>query len=277
MRQVDRSEVEVLASGYRLAEAPRVAEDGSIFHTDAMGGGVYRWHEGQCEEVIPKRRGVGGLALHADGGVIIGGRDLLHVAPNGIQRTVWVLPDGVVGLNDLCALADGSVLVGALRWSFITDEADGERTPGEFWRIGPAGERPAVVIPGIVWVNGCGVDLDRGRTYACDYDSGTVWVLDSDGVRMFAEVPGGEADGLAVDHEGGVWVATAKGGTVVRLHPDDGSVIDGLAVGGTVTSVAFDGADQMVLTTAATSRDDLGALLRLPAPVPGPRHLVATI
>jgi sugar lactone lactonase YvrE len=276
MRSVDRSELEVLASGYRLAEAPRVADDGSIFYTDAMGGGVFRWHDGAVDVVIPERRGVGGLALHTDGGVVVGGRSLIHVGADGSQRTVWELPDGVVGLNDLCALADGSLLVGCLRWSFIAGDDDQERTPGEFWQVGPSGVGDPV-IPGIVWVNGCGVDVERARTYACDYDSGTVWVLDGAGLRVFAEIPGGEADGLAVDHEGGVWVATALGGTVVRLDPDDGTIVDGLSLGGAVTSVAFDGADAMILTTAGTSRDDPGALLRLPAPVPGARHLLATV
>jgi sugar lactone lactonase YvrE len=276
MREVDPSKVEVLASGYRLAEAPRVADDGAIFYTDAMGGGVFRWHEGTVEVVVPERRGVGGLALHTDGGVVVGGRSLIHLARDGTQRQVWELPDGVVGLNDLCALADGSLLVGCLRWSFIAGGPEQERVPGEFWQVWSP-DRAEAVVPGVVWVNGCGVDVDRDRTYACDYDSGTVWLLDPSGCRVFARIPGGEADGLAVDHEGGVWVATALGGTVVRLSPDDASIVDGLSLGGAVTSVAFDGGDAMILTTAGTSRDEPGQLLRLPAPVPGPRHLLTTI
>jgi sugar lactone lactonase YvrE len=276
MREVDRSELEVLASGYRLAEAPRVADDGAIFYTDAMGGGVFRWHDGAVDVVVPDRRGVGGLALHTDGGVVVGGKSLIHVSRDGQQRSVWTLPDGVVGLNDLCALADGSLLVGCLRWSFIAGQDDQERVPGEFWQVrGP--DDAEAVIPDVVWVNGCGVDPDRGRTYACDYDDGTVWVLDGEGPRVFTRIPGGEADGLAVDHEGGVWVATAMGGTVVRLSPDDGSIVDGLSFGGVVTSVAFDGADALILTTAGTSRDHPGQLLRMPAPVAGPRHPMTTI
>jgi sugar lactone lactonase YvrE len=276
MRDIDRSELEVLASGYRLAEAPRVADDGAIFYTDAMGGGVFRWHDGAVDIVVPERRGVGGLALHTDGGVVVGGKSLVHVARDGSQRSVWELPDGVVGLNDLCALGDGSLLVGCLRWSFIAGSDEEDRTPGEFWQIGIDGDA-SPVIPDVVWVNGCGIDPDRGRTYACDYDGGTVWLLDDSGCRVFARIPGGEADGLAVDREGGVWVATAMGGTVVRLDPDDGSVIDGLNLGGVVTSVAFDGGEAMILTTAGTSRDEPGQLLRMPAPVPGHRHPLTTV
>src|SRR3712207_9300667 len=95
---------EVLADGYQLAEAPRVADDGSVFFADVLGGGVYRWTAGEgVDVVVPKRRGVGGLALHADGGVVCGGRDLVHVAPDGTNRVLFDLPDGVPGFNDLCA------------------------------------------------------------------------------------------------------------------------------------------------------------------------------
>ena len=245
-----------------------MADDGSVFFTDVLGGGVYRWDGSSVDVVVPKRRGVGGLALHADGGVVCGGRDLIHVAPDGTSRVVFELPDGVTGFNDLCALPTGAVLVGALRWRPFGGDTTPERVPGEFWHVDV--DHSCIDIDGIVWPNGCGVDAERRRTYACDYASGTVWMRDDDGVRVFAEVPGGEADGLAVDGEGGVWVATAYGGSVVRLAPDDGAVLDTVELDDFVTSLAFDGGDTMYVTTTTS-------LLRLPAPVPGPRHLLATI
>jgi gluconolactonase len=262
---------EVLSDGHQLAEAPRVGPDGAVWFTDVLGGGVRRWTEdGGVEVVVAKRRGVGGLALHADGGVVMGGKDVVHVAPDGAQRTVFERPGGVVGFNDLCALPTGALLVGALRWAPFGADADPERVPGEFWHVGPGGDEPSIDIPGITWANGCGVDAGRGRTYACDYATGTVWVRDVEGLRRFAEVPGGEADGLAVDGEGGVWVATARGGSIVRLDPDTGRAGDDLRVGDFVSSLAFDGGAWLYVTT-------MTSLLRLPAPVAGPRHLLATV
>lgn len=260
--------VEVLADGFQLAEAPRVAADGSVFFTDVLGGGVYRWVDGTVETVVPKRRGVGGLALHADGGIVCTGRDLVHVAPDGTNRVVLALPDGATGFNDCCALPTGAVLVGALRWlPFAGGEP--ERVPGEFWHVG-AHDEACIDIDGITWPNGCGADEVRRRTYVCDYATGEVWLRDFDGVRRFAAVPGGEADGLAVDGEGGVWVATGGGRAAVRLDPDSGDVVGRVELDGFVTSVAFDGADAMIVTTTTS-------LLRLPAPVPGPRHHLATV
>jgi gluconolactonase len=71
---------ETLASGYGLVEGPTWAPDGSLYYSDVLGGGVYRRDpSGAIETVIPKRRGVGGIALHAEGGLVVGGRDLVHV------------------------------------------------------------------------------------------------------------------------------------------------------------------------------------------------------
>lgn len=261
--------VEVLSTGHQLAEAPRVGDDGAVWFTDVLGGGVHRWTEaGGVEVVVPKRRGVGGLALHADGGVVMGGKDIVHVAPDGAQRTVFERPDGVVGFNDLCALPTGALLVGALRWAPFGADAEPERVPGEFWHVG-AGE-PSIDIPDVIWPNGCGADEARRRTYACDYARGVVWVLDVDGLRRFAEVPGGEVDGLAVDGAGGVWVATASSATVVCLDPDTGAVVDEVSIGEFTSSLAFDGGPWLYVTT-------MTSLVRVPAPVRGPRHFLATV
>ncbi len=71
---------EVLAHGYGLAEAPTIDRDGTLLFSDVLGGGVYRWDAtGNVATTVPKRRGVGGIAVHADGGFVCSGRDLLHV------------------------------------------------------------------------------------------------------------------------------------------------------------------------------------------------------
>src|SRR5688572_11654660 len=71
-------EFETLASGYGLVEGPTVDADGNLYFSDVIGGGVYRLDAaGGIDTVVPKRRGVGGIALHADGGVVASGRDLV--------------------------------------------------------------------------------------------------------------------------------------------------------------------------------------------------------
>src|SRR4029077_8271299 len=103
------AEPEVLATGYQLVEGPRADDQGGVYFTDALGGGVYRWSDDGVDTIVPKRRGVGGLALHADGGVVVSGRDVTHVSPDGTNRLLFAAPEGVTGFNELCAQSRGSL------------------------------------------------------------------------------------------------------------------------------------------------------------------------
>src|SRR5215471_18990285 len=90
--------VETLASGYGLVEGPTVDGDGNLYFSDVLGGGVYRrTPEGEITTVVPKRRGVGGIVLHADGGIVVSGRDIVHVREGENRRLLAV--DSVLGWN----------------------------------------------------------------------------------------------------------------------------------------------------------------------------------
>ena len=263
------AEPEVLASGYQLVEGPRCDGKGGVYFTDALGGGVHRWSTDGIDIVVPKRRGVGGLALHADGGVVVSGRDVTHVAPDGTNRLLFAAPEGVTGFNDIAAMADGTILAGGLRFMPFTAE---DPVPGAFWHV-TSPETSELVIDNIEWPNGVG-DTGDGVWCCNDYSRGRVWVIDGDDHRMLT-TPTGEADGLAFDEEGGVWVAQPRAGSLVRLRLD-GSVDQTLELPGVQpASVAFDDDTMYVTTIANDSRS--GELLRLRAPIAGRRHHFATI
>ena len=115
------SGLEALAWGYGLIEGPCCDEQGNLYFSDVPNGGVYRLApDGSVETAIPKRRGVGGIALHADGGLVVSGRNICHVK-DGVTRIVFA-PDAM-GLNDLTVDAAGRVICGTLR----TDPFGAER------------------------------------------------------------------------------------------------------------------------------------------------------
>src|ERR1700709_389559 len=104
------SDVETLAWGYGLVEGPRADDQGNLYFSDVHKGGVRRRSpDGTIEVVVPKRRGVGGIAFHADGGLVMSGRNICHVL-NGETRIVWA-PDAP-GLNDIFVDAKGRVICG---------------------------------------------------------------------------------------------------------------------------------------------------------------------
>jgi sugar lactone lactonase YvrE len=257
--------MEELASGFSLLEGPTVDGEGGVYFSDVLNGGVYRWAAGGVEQVLSKRRGIGGIVLHADGGLIVTGRDVSHVR-DGESRTLLAL-DGVTGFNDLATADDGSVYVGALRFHPFKGETP---APGEIWRIGPAGEA-APAGGGVLWANGIGFAPDGRVAYGSDYARRCVlaWDVGDDGslsnARTFAEMPAGSADGLAVDVEGGVWVATGDAATIARFSPDGSRDRELEVPAAFVSSLCFGGEDMsdVYITTGD------GKLLRDRVDVPG--------
>ncbi|MBW2282591.1 MAG: SMP-30/gluconolactonase/LRE family protein [Deltaproteobacteria bacterium] len=250
---------ETLATGYGLIEGPRVDERGNLYFSDVTNGGVYRRApEGGIETIVPKRRGVGGIALHVAGGLVISGRDICHVR-DGETRVLFRGVD-VPGFNDIFTDADGRVYAGSLRSNPFGDEA--ERRPGELYRID--GENDAVELYSeVLLTNGIGLSPDGRTIWHSDTVRNTVLAhrLAADGrierTDPAIRVEAGGPDGLAVDEEGCVWVAVYGGGCVQRFTPD-GKLDRTLPVpASAVTSLCFGGGDRrdLYVVSADNSED----------------------
>jgi sugar lactone lactonase YvrE len=245
--------MEVVASGFALAEAP-LWDGESLWFSNVVGGGVRRvGPDGRVTLEIPKRRGVGGLALHEDGRLVLTGRDVLCG-----EAVLVGEEDGIAGYNDCGTLADGTLLVGALRFNPQAGEAP---VPGELIRISPDGARTRVPLPAVRWPNGIAAAPNGEDFYLADFDRGEIWL---NGTEPWAASPSGDADGLAVDSEGCVLLATGSGGSIARFAPD-GSLERQIDVPAPfVSSLCFGGEDlcDLFVTTDA-------AVLRARAEAPG--------
>ena len=74
--------LETLSTGHALLEGPIWSPQLGLIVADAIVGGVYAFKPGQDPElIIAHRRGIGGMALHENSGVIIGGRNLALKRP----------------------------------------------------------------------------------------------------------------------------------------------------------------------------------------------------
>jgi xylono-1,5-lactonase len=70
-----------LAGGYGLIKGPVWDAAKGLYCSDGLGGGVYLLdRQDKVSLAAPKRRGIGGMALPADGGLIAGGRDIVHLS-----------------------------------------------------------------------------------------------------------------------------------------------------------------------------------------------------
>ncbi len=262
--------MEMLACGYGLIEGPRADAEGNLWFSDVPNGGVFRRAvDGTITTVVPKRKTVGGIAFHADGGIVISGRDICHVN-NGVSRILFERPEHVGGFNDLFCDAAGRVYTGSLRSDPF---ATGERLSGEAYVVDAVGSARQV-YDRVGLSNGIGISPAGDRLYHADSAAREVIVhaLSPAGeVRdrgVLVRLPRGETpDGLAVDEDGGVWIAVVGAGIIRRITPDGAldTVIDVPAT--MVTSLCFGGpdrADMYVVTadnTDAASR--LGTIFRL--------------
>lgn len=266
---------ETLAFGYGLIEGPRVDADDNLYFSDVTNGGVYkRTPDGEITTYVPKRRGVGGIAIHADGGLVISGRNICHVK-DGATRVIFE-QDDVGGFNDLFTDADGRVLVGSLRSDPFGNGS--QRVPGDLWRIDADGNAE-ILYGDIGLTNGIGFSPDGTKLYHSDSAAGRIVVHDVDASGnvsnrgVFAATTVGAPDGLAVDESGCVWTASYGGSCVLRFTPDgkEDAKLDVPAE--SVTSLCFGGADRrdLYVVTADNSEDPsrAGTIFRTRTDVPG--------
>ncbi|MGD9751557.1 MAG: SMP-30/gluconolactonase/LRE family protein [Acidimicrobiia bacterium] len=267
-------EIETLAWGYGLLEGPRVDAEDRLYFADVPNGGVYCRHpDGSIDTVVPKRRGVGGIALHADGGLVVSGRDISHVR-DGVSRQLAKFE--ALGTNDLFVDAAGRVVVGTLMSNPFALE--GERTPGDCWRIDAPGET-TLLYGGIGLTNGIGFSPDGTVIYHADTTANAIVAHDvaADGScgnrRNLVQRKGFQPDGLAVDEAGVVWVAEFGGGSVTGFGADGSEVGRVPVPAKQVTSVCFGGADRrdLYIVTADNTEDETrqGTIFRTRAEVPG--------
>ena len=273
-----------LASGYTLIEGPTWDPGRGLLFSDVHDGGVFcLTPSGDVIPVVEHRRGIGGIALHERGGLVVGGRNIAYKGPAARGTVVLLDRDRVraaggevVGFNDLTTDRDGRIYVGSLGASPFDPDA---RQRTGFLHVIDLDGSSRTLAAGIRLTNGLGFSPDGRQLYHCDSRAQIVGVYDvhEDGSvgerRALAHFDRGAPDGLAVSADGAIWVAVAGAGIVRVLEPD-GSQRTVLEVPlPMVTSVCFGGdelRDLFVVTgSQGAPSEHSGSIYRLSTEVPG--------
>ena len=239
---------EALARGVYL-EGLAVDRDGStVWFSDVIGGGVHGiCANGARRTFDPLRKWTGGVLLNRCGAVLSSGEGGIRWNHPVTGRSGWLLDriDGVPvnGINEMAPDGRGGMYFGTCDIERIK-RAEPPRPTG-IWHLS-AERRLRCVADPIGFANGMIHDTERQRLYCNDSFSGT-WVFDVDAGfalgnrRRFCDKY--DADGMALDAEGNVWITGFSSSAISRLAPDGRRLDRFPTPGGAVTQLRFAGSD----------------------------------
>jgi xylono-1,5-lactonase len=274
----------IVSGNYELLEAPRFDEQGRLYFSeighfiDPNRGALYRRElDGKVHALI-QRRQIGGMVLVQGGGAVLTGSNLVfwNEATNEVRELCSSYEGKPIRrFNDLTADSHGSVFVGSVNPA----PGDGsKRPPGELYRLDPGG-RVVKLWDGIEFSNGLGFSPNEKLLYHCDTFTNAVWAYDVKpdrsltDRRIFGKLPDAPPDGLAVDAEGGVWVAATSSGELLRFRSDGALGTRVKVWDGMVMSMTFGGRDlqDFYVTTGIrpNSKELTGSIRRARSDIPG--------
>ncbi len=286
---------ELISSGNGLVEAPVWHPDLGLIAAETASGGVWTFSKGKPKTVVlPHRRGIGGMVRHAEGGLVVSGRNIAYknvsTAGEDASPTIVLLENdpsaGIIGFNDLTTDRMGRIYVGSVGFVAVHTPKDGEAAgtqpgtshdtlrqsaedkPGSLHLIDVDGSA-RVVATGIALTNGLGFSPSGRILYHSDSVRQCIYMYDVlpngdlSGKRVFARVETGMPDGLAVDEAGFVWVALAHGNAVAVFDPQGREALRIPIPVPMVTSLCFGGNDRrdLYVCTGFEGSPDLGGCL----------------
>lgn len=273
--------MEKLAEGYGLIEGPLWHPQKGLIFSDVLAGGVFcLGQNASVSTVFEHRRGIGGMALHEEDGLVVSGRNISFKPFNGSDTILLLDRDeqnNNVGYNDITTDEQGRIYAGCLGSSPVFDDGR-EPHSGDLYLIELDGSA-RVVAQDIQLSNGLGFSPDGRTLYYSDSRRQTVFCysVELDGSlgqkRPFVSPDRGGPDGLVVSEDGAVWVALA-GGYGVGVYGADGVLREHIEIPLPMcTSVCFGGQDlkdlYIVSGSDGASSDQAGAVFRCRTEVAG--------
>lgn len=252
------------------------AEAGALYWTDIPAHRVHRLTGDGAHTEWDAGQPVGAVVPRAGGGLVLAAKDgFLAMDPGtGSLSMLAAVESDLPGtrMNDGACDRAGRFFAGTM----AEDESPGA---GALYLLA-TDHQVSRLVAGVGISNGIGWTPDDRRMYYIDSLTYRVDVFDYEPAtgaignrRTFATLGAGEVmpDGLAVDSEGGVWVAL-WGGSEIRRYAPDGRLELSVAVpAANVTSCAFGGPGlrTLYITTAAGPGRAGGALFACPVAVAG--------
>ncbi len=198
--------------GYKFTEGPAANENGNVFFNDIPSSKTYKIRcDGKLSEFLADSKKANGQAFGPDGKLYAVATATSQILAYDGDEKPTVIADGIAG-NDLVVRHDGGI--------YVTNPD--KKEPGKVWYISRKGAKQ-VVDDGLKFPNGVTLSPDQSLLYVAD--SRTHWVysyqVQPDGSLAYKQkyyhlhVPDtaddSAADGIRVDRDGRLYVATRSG------------------------------------------------------------------
>ena len=241
---------QLVSEGYRFTEGPAANAKGEVFFTDLVAGKAYRIGlDGKTSLFVDDSKKSNGQAFGPDGrlyAVATGEPKVIAYDSRGKAATI---AEGFVG-NDIVVASNGNIYV-------TNPPVAGSTEPSKVWLIKPNGEKK-VVDTGLNYANGVTLSPDQTLLYVADFLSHWVYSyqIQSDGTLAYKQryywlhepdaADGSGSDGMRVDRDGRLYVATRLGiqvcdqaGRVNAIIPTPNGRVSNVTFGGETFDVLY--------------------------------------
>jgi gluconolactonase len=206
---------QLVGEGYRLSEGAAVNAKGEFFFTDIPNSKSYRLDAaGKPVEHLTDTKRANGQGFGPDGRLYTAASGASQIIAYDAAGTATVIADGF-SANDLIVAHNGNLYA-------TNPPAGNSNEPSKVWLIKPDGSKQ-VVDTGLRYSNGIALSPDQSLLYVADYRSHWVYsyVIQPDGTLAHKQrfywllqpdtADQTSADGLKVDRDGRLYVATNLG------------------------------------------------------------------
>lgn len=281
---------QVVATGFTFPESPRWHAGRQAFYfVDLDAGNLFELKGGAVRLLHTFPDYISGLSFDDEDGFFVTSAKtnrVLHLtgALTGDTRVRVVADLGEVsgfGLNDHTRAPNGDIFQGVLNWDAVGYFSDPsiELVPGSVQRIRPDGS--IETMPGdVLFPNGVVIEPGGGRLLMADTFGYKIWawpMLDDGSLgqaSVWADLKTIAPDGISLDAEGALWIASDQEVTRVR---EGGEVLDEITFDTHISACMLGGPDgRTLLVTSAESFDRrilharlTGILYQVEVDVPG--------
>lgn len=246
-----KAQGKVIVEGLAFAEAPRW-HDGALWFSDFYTHKVSRIDAaGRMEAVADVPGQPSGLGWTPDGRLLVvsmNDRRLLRQDPEGMTVVADLAALAPSHCNDMVVDRQGRAYIGNFGFDMMIKEPVRSTV---LILVTPDG-KARVVADDLLFPNGCVITPD-GKTLIVAETFGkrlTAFDIDADGSlygrRLWADLGDASPDGICLDAEGAVWVASPPTSAFLRVR-EGGAIIERIGASGQAIACALGGEDRRTL------------------------------